>query len=470
MRRCAPHFLWFNFFKWSRFTNSLCITLVLFSFVACSYAQQPAANQGIQPVLITLKDALERAKKYGGQVQTAELAARLAHEDRVQAKAGLLPTLSAFNQFVYTEGNGTPSGVFVANDGVHVYNEQAVVHQDLFSIVRRGELRRARAAEAVAQARRDLAVRGLNLTVTQDYYAIVVTQRKAANARTSLGDAAEFLDITQKQEQRGEAAHSDTIKAQIQKQQRERDLQDAEVAIEKAKVALGVLIFSDVVQDFGVEDDLDHAPSLDAMEAVRAKAMSLSPDLRAAEGTVNQAQSERNVATYAFLPSLGVDFYYGIDANQFAVNSALTQATGRSTLPNYLVSGRHNLGYSAAVTLNIPIWDWGTIRSRVRQAKFREGQAQFDLTVAKKQVGADIATAYLEARTAQQQLASLRSSVELSQESLRLTTLRYKAGEATVLEVVDAQTTLATARTAYADGLLRYRTAIAAIQALTGQF
>ncbi len=459
----------FNWFTGPRFIKLSCITLILlFSVVSCLNAQ-PETN-GSALIMVTLRDALERARKYGGQVQTADLAVRLAREDRAQAKAALLPTLNAFNQFIYTEGNGTPSGVFVANDGVHIYNEQAVVHQDLFSIARRGELRRARAAEAVAQAKRDLAVRGLNITVTQDYYAIVVAKRKTANARTSLSDAADFLDITQKQEQKGEAAHSDTIKAQIQKQQRERDLQDAEIAVEKAKVTLGVLIFSDVAQDFAVQDDLDTALPFDNIEAVRAKAMSLSPDLRAAESSVNQAQSERNVATYAFLPSLGVDFFYGIDANQFAINSALTQATGRSTLPNYLVSGRHNLGYSAAVTLNIPVWDWGTIRSRVKQARFRENQAQFDLTVAKKQVQADITTAYLEAKTAQQQLASLRSAVDLSQESLRLTTLRYKAGEATVLEVVDAQTTLAAARTAYVDGLLRYRVAAAAISTLTGQF
>ena len=61
----------------------------------------------------------------------------------MQAKAGLLPSVSALNQFIYTEGNGTPSGVFVANDGVHVYNEQAVVHEDLFNAFRRADLRRA---------------------------------------------------------------------------------------------------------------------------------------------------------------------------------------------------------------------------------------------------------------------------------------------------------------------------------------
>jgi hypothetical protein len=118
--------------------------------------------------VITLRDALDRARKYGLQLDPAALAVAQAKEDRVQAKAATLPSLSALNQFIYTEGNGTPSGVFVANDGVHVYNEQAVVHQDVLSFVRRGEIRRAEAAEAAAKAKLDVAARGLNATVIQD--------------------------------------------------------------------------------------------------------------------------------------------------------------------------------------------------------------------------------------------------------------------------------------------------------------
>ncbi len=60
----------------------------------------------------------------------------------------------------------------------------------------------------------------------QDYYAIVAAQRKLRNAQTSLAEAQRFLDITQKQEKGGEVAHADVIKAQIELQQRQRDLQE----------------------------------------------------------------------------------------------------------------------------------------------------------------------------------------------------------------------------------------------------
>jgi outer membrane protein TolC len=427
-----------------------CLTLAVLAPIAC--AQTPPAA----PPAITLADALTRARQYGGQIQTANLAVLLAREDRRQAQAGRLPTLNAFNQYIHTEGNGTPSGVFVANDGVHVYNEQAQVHEELLSVFRRGEIRRAMAAEAIAQAKVEVAARGLQTTVIQDYYAIVSAQRRFGNAQRSLSEAGQFLDITQKQERGGEAAHADVIKAQIQLQQRQRDLQDAQVAIEKAKIALGVLIFPAFTADFSVVDDLGQTELLPPIEEARAKAVASSPDLKAARSGVAAAGYDVSVARYGYLPSLSLDFFYGIDANQFAANSTDDGAN------------RRNLGYAGQVTLNIPVWNWGVTRSKVQQAEFRRAQSQLDLTLAERALQANLAALYADARTAQAQLDSLRSSADLAAESLRLTLLRYTAGESTALEVVDAQTTVTQARNAYDDGLARYRAALAALQSLTG--
>lgn len=420
--------------------------------------------------VINLNDALARAKKYGLQLDAAKNAVAQAKEDRVQAQAARLPSFSALNQFIYTEGNGTPSGVFVANDGVHVYNEQLLAHQDVLSLVRRGEVHRAAAAEAAAQAKLDVAARGLNATVIQDYYGVVASQRKFANLQRSMQEAANFLDITQKQERGGEAAHADVVKAQLQVQQRQRDLQDAQLALDKAKIGLAVLIFPDFRQDFSVVDDLQERPTLPPYPEVQSQATTTSPDVAAARSSLLEARNAATVARYAYLPSFGLDLFYGIDANQFAIRGHQAQATGRSTLPHFEVSTRQNLGYVAEATLTIPIWDWGSIRSKVRQADLRRKQAQTELTLAQRQLQANLASFYKEAQTAQAQVESLRSSADLAAESVRLTVLRYQAGEATVLEVVDAQTTLTQARNAFDDGLVRYRVALAELQTLTGNF
>lgn len=427
--------------------------LLLATVVPCLLTAQTPAPA----ITITLTDALTRARQYGTQIQSASLNSALAQEDTKQARAGRLPTVNAFNQMIYTQGDGTPSGVFVANDGVHVYNEQAVVHEELLTLIRRGEINRSLAAEAVARARTEVAARGLSFTVVQDYYAIVGAQRKAVNAQTSLEEARHFLDITQKQEAGGEVARADVVKARITLQQRERDLQDAQLAIDKARIALGVLIFPDLRSDYAVEDDLAQPQLLPPLPEARAKATATSPDIRVAKASIEQAGYETNIAHYAWLPSLGVDFFYGIDANTFSIHTRRPDDTPRN-----------NLGYSAMATLNIPIWNWGATRSRIRQAEIKQQQARLDLTLTERTLQGNLSTFHKEAQGAQAQLESLRSSAELSAESLRLTLLRYEAGEANALEVVDAQTTLTQARNAQEDGLVRYRIALANLQTLTG--
>ncbi len=417
----------------------------------------PQFTQGAagEPVSLDLAGALGRARNYNQQFMQAFIAAGLAREDRVQAKAALLPNISVLNQYIYTQGNGTPSGVFVANDGVHIYNEQAVVHAELFSFAKRADYQRLMAAEAAARARQDIAARGLAATVVQNYYGLIVAQRHEVNARRSVEEARSFLDITQKQERGGEVARADVIKAQLQFQQRQRDLVDAETNKAKARMALGVVLFPDLSQQFNIADDLRADTPLPTMEEIRSMAMSNSPEVRGAEASMKQAEAGIRFAKAAYYPTLVLDYFYGFDANVFNIRGP---------------DDRHNLGSVVQGTVAVPVWNWGSTRSKVRQAELQRQQAQFDLTFAQRGLQSNLNAFYLEAQASRSQLDSLRSSLDLSTESLRLTVLRYTAGEATALEVADAQTTLALARNAYDDGLARYRAALASIEILTGRF
>src|ERR1700722_7000693 len=83
----------------------------------CQYAYTQAPPDNVTPLTITLQDALQRAQKYSQQTFNANIEALLAHEDTVQAKAALLPTVNGLSQYIYTQPNGTGSGIFVPNDG-----------------------------------------------------------------------------------------------------------------------------------------------------------------------------------------------------------------------------------------------------------------------------------------------------------------------------------------------------------------
>lgn len=389
----------------------------------------------------------------------------LAREDRVQARAGLLPGANYNNSFIYTEGTapvpascqtstlGCPTSRFIANNGVHEYISQANVHESV-SLTNFADYRRSSAALSQARAKAEIAARGLVVTVTEAYYGLVVAQRKYATAQRASAEASRFLDISQKLENGGEVARADVIKARIQSQQQQRDLQEAQLAMERSRLDLAVLLFPDFNQDFAVVDDLQTPEPLPAFQEVEAAGKKNNPDLRAALAAYEVANHEVTAAWGGLLPALSVDYFYGIDSNQFATRT----------------DGVRNLGYSGVATLQIPVFNWGADRSKLKQAKLKRDQAQVELSYAQRQLLSHLRQFYSEADTARSEMESLASSAEIAAESLRLTTLRYQAGESTVLEVVDAQNTLTLARNAYDDGQSRYRVAVANLQTLTGNF
>src|SRR6478736_4640992 len=80
-------------------------------------AQAPIANQpagpvpaqGIQPVAITLDEAIRRAQASNSNYVSAEAGNRISRLDRSIARNSLLPSAVYLNQYLYTQGNGIPT-------------------------------------------------------------------------------------------------------------------------------------------------------------------------------------------------------------------------------------------------------------------------------------------------------------------------------------------------------------------------
>jgi len=416
------------------------------------------------PLTLTLQDALQRARKYSPQFQAAVTAAKMARENVVQSRASLLPSADYTMQDLTTQGNGVlPSGRYVTNDGVHVYRAWGVFRESLsantFTLA---PYHAASAAEDMARAQEEIASRGLNVTVTQGYYGLVVAERQYATAQQSLDQAARALKVSQELEKGGEAAHSDVITFQIQYNQQQQAFQEAQLAMENARLNLAVLLFPNFNQNFNVVDDLDSPPPLPTLVEAGEMARQNNPELRAAMAALRQAKFGVSIARAAFLPTLSFDADYGIEANALALQSRTSAFPEAGRLPN--------LGFFVTATLNVPVWDWGAMRSRLRQAKYQRQEAHVELSYAQRQLLGSLYSYYNEARTARSEVSTLRNSADLAAESLRLNMLRYKAGEATVLDVLNAQNTLTQSRDTYANGLARYRVAIANLETLTGSF
>jgi outer membrane protein TolC len=430
---------------------------------AASTTQAVAPASTSAPLTLTLKDALERGRANAPQVLAALSDANVAHEDLLQTRAARRPSVSARSEYLGTEGNEAfPSGRFVTNDGIHVYRDWAIVHQDFNAAVNKTALQRAAESEALAKAKAEIAGRGVDAAVTKGYYTLVTSQRKYATAQRALDDAKQYLDVSQKLERGGEVAHSDTVKSQIQEVSQEQVFRESRLGMDTARLDLSVLLFRDFNQNFTVVDDLDMPAVLPAFAEINAMAERENPDLKAANSVLRSAKLDVAIARQGYLPTLTADFAYGIEANAFAFNSTVAADPLKGKQPN--------LGYFLTVSLNVPVWDWGTRASKVRQAGIKRDQANADLSVTQRTLMRNLQGFYQEAQTAREQADSLRQSVDLAAESLRLNALRYQGGEASILELVDAQTTLVQARNAYDDGLVRYRLALTNLQTLTGAF
>jgi len=439
------------------------MNLKLYLCLCAGALAELASGQSSAPLTLTLQDALTRAQMNVPQFLAAISDANVAHEDILQARAATRPSLSGKSDFLLTQGNGVfPSGRYVTNDGVHVYRDWAVIHQDFTAAVTRTGIRRATESEVAARAKVEITRRGLAATVTRAYYALLSAQRKYATAQQALDEAKRYFDVSQNLERGGEVAKSDTVKAELQVAAQDQAFREAQLAMENARLDLAVMLFQDFNQNFNLVDDLALAPSLPALPEIQTMAERENPDLRAANAALRGAGLDVTLARQAYLPSLTADFAYGIEANAFALHSTVAADPQKGPVPN--------LGFFLTVSLNVPVWDWGSRSSKVRQAVLKRNQASVELSAAQRTLIRNLQGYYQEAQTAREQVASLQHSVDLASESLRLNALRYQAGEATILELVDAQSTLIQARNAYVDGLSRYRLAVANLQTLTGTF
>lgn len=431
---------------------------------SCAQAiQSPPTPVASSVPVISLQDAIARAETNDPGYAVASADRGIARYDRGIARSSLLPVVTYHNQYLYTQPNGLTNqagqGVaaqaapkFIANNAVREYASQAIVTETL-NIAAFANLKRAGAAEAKAGADFEAARRALVVAVATAYFTLVAEEDSVRIAQLAEGEAQSFVNLTGKLEQGREVAHADVVKANLGLQQRQRDLSDAQLAEQKARLDLGTMILPDPRAPYRLSDSNPAVPALPTREEAEAAASKNNPELKSALAALSISQQDVSAARAAWLPDLSLNYTYGIDAPQFAVNGP---------------DGVRNLGYSAFVTLDIPVWDWMATRDRVKQSELRRSVAQTQLTFTQKKLLANLDEFYSEAKVAGDQLASLDLSANTAEESLRLTKLRYGAGEATALEVVDAENAATQAETARADGAVRYRVALANLQTLTG--
>jgi len=435
------------------------VLLVLVCAALTSQAQTPSPSPTPQTPALSLDEALRLANAQASTFQTALLNERVAAEDVRQARAAFLPKVSTPLSYIYTSpALGLPPGEprgpsFVSSDGIGVYDALVNVSGDFDIAGRlRATLARNRALLTAAHAGAEVARRELAQAVVEAYYGLALANAQLRAAQQNLAAAEEFEQITSLLFSGGEVAAVDLTRAQLQTLTRRDELQKARGNEAVAAGSLRVFIGYDFARPVSTTDLAPALPVASEYQQFKADDVSRRPEFMQLEQQLRAATQEIKIARADRLPSLSYSVNGGFDTDSLK-GPRLKEHTG----------------VSAAISFSIPIFDWGASRSRERQARLRVDIAENERTLALRGFTQQFYAARAQADNAVARINLAREGVTKAQDNLAASIARYRAGEAQIVEVTDAQTTLVEQRSALYQAIFDYQTALARLRQATGQ-
>ncbi len=377
-------------------------------------------DQNLNP--LTLDEALRLANVQSSIYQQAALNERIAAEDVKQAQAAFLPRVSAPLSYIYTSpALGLPlseprTQSFIANNAINEYEALVNVAGDVDIAGRlRATLAKNRALLAAAHAGTEVARRALAQAVIETYYGLALATAQRSAAEQNLAAAEEFERITSLLLSGGEVASVDLTRAQLQTTTRRDELERARANEAVAAGSLRVLVGYDFLRPIATTDLALAMPV--GSESQRFTAATISQD------------------TDSFKP----------------------------------IRLKEHTGVSAQFSLSIPIFDWGASRSRQRQASLRAQIVENERTQALRGFSQQFYAAQAQVVSAAARIRLAGAGVALAQSNLDASIARYRAGEAQIIEVTDAQTTLVAQKSALYQAIFEYQTALARLRQAAGQ-
>ncbi len=416
-----------------------------------------AAGQPNTP--ITLDDALRLAGAQLSGLQQARVNERIAAEDVRQARAALLPKVTSPVDYIYTSpARGIPRGEprvqsFIANNAIGEYQALISVAGDVDISGRlRATLERNRALLDAARAGTAVARRTVEQATIEAYYGLALATAQRRSAEQNLAAAQEFENVTALLLSGGEVAPVDLTRAQLQTTQRRDELERANANEAVAADSLRVLVGYDFARPIDSNDLLTLIPSDGEVAGFNADTIARRPEFTQFDAQLRAARQDILVAHADRRPQLTYTVNGGFDTD--------------SLRPGRL---KQHTGFSATFNLSIPIFDWGASKSRERQAQLRIELTQNERAQAIRGFNQQFNSARTQARSAAARIRLAAAGITLAQGNLDASIARYRAGEAQIIEVTDAQTTLAAQRLAFYQAIFDYQVALARLRQAAGQ-
>ncbi len=357
--------------------------------------------------------------------------ARAAAAAWAEARGLYYPQIGGTAQYAYDKSAGAAQG------GTPFKGQYGDVGLSLDYLLfdfggREAQIDAARLALINANWNQNQAIQNVLQAVAVSFYNYIGSKALVIADEASLKDAQTSLDAAKLRLEAGVGTLPDVLQAQAQEAQVELDLVDARGNVEIDRGALATAVGWPANAEFNVNENLGEMPVAalsDNVNGLIALAMKNRPDLAAVQAIVRQREALLREAKAQFFPEI----------------SATAQLLRWWVRPNG-ESGDYFTDYLVGLQLQVPIFQGFQIINSVRQAGAQLESARAALDLQQQIVIDQVWNAFYNFRTAVQSLQAADKLVASSQESYDASLARFKSGVGDIVELLNAQATLAQAR------------------------
>jgi outer membrane protein TolC len=405
----------------------------------------PTAAAPAERQMIDLPSALKLAGMHDidlALIREAENQAKAAND---AATLRFFPWLNAGGGYIKDTGGAQAFGGKVSSVNQEIYQRSVSVNLPL-------ELGSALFAKLVARQLQAAATFDTEAQRNDALFAAASAYFDLVNAAAAQDIASEALRISQDYEQQldrgyhaGIINRTELLRVSVQTQRDQVILRQAQAQVRSSSAALATRLRLDPTLDLEPTERIAAPATLVPVDMpikdLVKDALASRPELKASAATVSAADEQRLAAKYGpLLPSLGAQAIYG-------------QVRGgpNGDLSDWMSSHQYVVGLSWRLGPG-GLFDFSrteSANSQLRHQQLLNSRLQDDISQ-------QVVDAYEAARAALDQTALARRSVELSDESLKLSEQRREFGVYAVLEVIQAQQDLTQARNDYARALTQY--------------
>ncbi|MCS7223575.1 MAG: TolC family protein [Armatimonadetes bacterium] len=386
-------------------------------------------------VKLTLQQCVERAWAQNPQVGIAEKTLRAAEERVVTSRAGLLPQLSLGHQFrrYLSSRVNIQVGVPVVTVTAAEFRETTLsLTQTLFDSfrtplqVRQAQAQARQLTHSLERTKADLA-----LQVTQQYFEVLRARALVRLNERVLERAKRLLEATQAGFQAGTVARLDVLRAQVSVKSAEVDLLAAQNNERVALLTLANLLSLRPDETLDIEETVPLSFQVPSLDDSLARALRRRPEIRESEWARERAAAAVRLARLETLPSLDLVGNYNI-----------YPATSRR-----IGTRKVDREWAISLLISYPIFDGGRVRAQLREAQLNQEQTDLQYARTVDTIRLEVQRSFYTYQNAQQRLEGATAAVKEAEETARLTEEAYRAGTASILDVINAQLALAQAET-----------------------